>query len=370
VSIAGSLPEGITDLVLGDPSGFVAAVADDNVMLCCLELARRRAQPQWRSFCADIMPLVGRAACAAVARQLAAEGASDALTVAQQQIVARTDANPGALAWLWRECAGSNAPPDIDPVQVAIGLLTTAAALVRMADLTSQQRKDRLNEVRSALFVRDGAVLRAVLEEATRDQLAMVKAIVEFNPGLTEQRRGQLNDLLRRTAPALFEKVVPPWEEPVIYTTEAGLDRRRAELEEIVHVRLPKVIEEIGQAAGFGDLSENAEYTAAVEERARLANQAARIQREIADARIIIRPDTWPSYVTLGTRVRLRNLATGREEMMTFLGPWDARPEQGIYAYNAPLGLAFMGRDVGEAVSFDTGGEVRRWEVLEVSPAV
>ena len=116
----------------------------------------------------------------------------------------------------------------------------------------------------------------------------------------------------------------------------------------LVPARLPEVMREIGQAAQFGDISENAEYSAAVEERGRLAARAGRMQEEIAEARPITREMASSDRVSVGSRVRVRNLITGEEQTFTFLGPWDADPDRGIMASNAPLGEAFMGKKVGD----------------------
>jgi transcription elongation factor GreA len=182
--------------------------------------------------------------------------------------------------------------------------------------------------------------------------------------------RSIVTDILRANQPSLFVKKVDPWEEDVVYTTEAGLEQRRAELEQLVHVRLPEVMREIGQAAQFGDISENAEYSAAVEERGRLAARAGRMQEELAEARPITRELATADHVTVGSRVRVRNLISGEEQTFTFLGPWDADPDRGIMAYNAPLGLAFMGKGIGDEVGYRAGTEERRWEVLAVEPGV
>jgi transcription elongation GreA/GreB family factor len=274
-------------------------------------------------------------------------------------------------------CSSSNPPArtsdalsGIDPASVALEVLTALASLVRAGGLDEEQRREHIAELRGALFVRGGEPLRMVLGRAEPQQLSTTKAVGERNPALTDRMRSDLMGMIRALDPSLFARAVPPWQEGVVYTTEAGIERRRAELERIVHVRLPEVMREIGQAAAFGDVTDNAEYRSAVQERARLAEWSARIQKEIAGARVITAEMASADHVTVGSRVEARNLATGQVETFVFLGPWDAHPADGVYAYNAPLGLAFMGRRVGETVAFGTGEEERRWEVLSVGPGV
>jgi len=73
--------------------------------------------------------------------------------------------------------------------------------------------------------------------------------------------------------------------------------------------------------------------------------------------------------VTIGTTVRARRLSTGQEETLTFLGPWDADTQKGIYYYRAPLALAFMGKAPGDTVVLEAEAGQERWEILEVKPA-
>jgi transcription elongation factor GreA len=357
--------------VLADPDALVGALDDADVTLCALEFVRRRAPQAWRDLAVAVMPLAEREVCGAVARQLRRQDAAEAVGEAQREVLARSESSPGALAWVWRECAAAG--PDespVPPAAVVIQVLNRLGALVRDAALGEEERKEQIGELRSTLFMRGGAPLREALQSARPEQLAAVKALGERVPALTERMQAELARFLRSIRPGLFEKAVPPWKEDVLYTTEAGLEKRKADLEQIAHVRLPEVIREIGQAASFGDVSDNAEYQSAVQERARLAERAARMQEEIAEARPITREMAAAGYVTVGSRVRARNLATGAEETLTFLGPWDADPEHGVYAYNAPLAQAFMGRRPGEDVAFRMGPEERRWEVIAVEPGV
>jgi len=133
---------------------------------------------------------------------------------------------------------------------------------------------------------------------------------------------------------------------------------------------LPRNSTAIGEAAARGDLSENAEFTAALEERDRLTERANAMQADLAKARVIPSHMAHGDAVNIGTTVRARRQSTGQEETLTFLGPWDAATEKGIYYYKAPLALAFMGKRVGETAILRTDSAEEQWEVLEVRPAI
>jgi len=359
--------------LLADPPGVVAALANGNVLLCTLDFIRRRAAHGWEDFFVALMSLSGRSVCEALARRLEEGGANEALAEARREILASPESHPGALAWLWRDCAaqqGAESALGVDPVVVVMQILSVLAATVRSPSLSEEARKERIAELRSGLFMRDCGPLSHALASARPEQLAAVNDMAERGAGLTTHMQADMTKVLRSIRPALFEKTIPPWEQGIIYTTGEGIARRKEELEHIVHVRLPEVMREVGQAASFGDVSDNAEYRSAVAERARLAERAGRIQEEISEARLITHEMASADHVTIGSRVRARNVGTGETEMLTFLGPWDARPEEKVYAYNAPLGLVFMGKRPGETVTYRMDSEERRWEVLEVEAAV
>jgi transcription elongation factor GreA len=75
-------------------------------------------------------------------------------------------------------------------------------------------------------------------------------------------------------------------------------------------------------------------------------------------------------FVNIGTRVTAREVGTEHEHTFVFLGPWDADSDQNILNYKAPLALAFMGKKVGETVTFGEDEDLRQWEVLSIEPAI
>jgi len=120
----------------------------------------------------------------------------------------------------------------------------------------------------------------------------------------------------------------------------------------------------IGTAAEHGDLTENSEFIAAMEERDRLASKAGQMRDELARAKVITGAMAASEAVNIGTAVTARNLATGETQTFVFLGPWDANLEKSILSYRAALSQAFMGKHVGDTVVLKTGSEETKWEIL------
>jgi len=139
------------------------------------------------------------------------------------------------------------------------------------------------------------------------------------------------------------------WESTGTWTTRAGLAKQREELRILRDVKIPENAEAIGRAASYGDLSENAEWTAAIEEQRNLTNRAMEVESEIERASLIENAMLPEDTVAPGTRVSYRELASGTTHRIEILGPWDADGEQRI-SYRSPLASGMLGLGPGDEV--------------------
>ncbi|MHC4934628.1 MAG: GreA/GreB family elongation factor [Planctomycetota bacterium] len=134
----------------------------------------------------------------------------------------------------------------------------------------------------------------------------------------------------------------------VIYATDRGLQVKRAELEEIRNEKLPAIFKAIGDAAALGDLSENAEFTSAIEERENLNRRALELQSQLDRAQRIDPSEANLEAANLGVRVTLFNRDTDEQNSYALLGPWDGSPDEGVISYLSPIGQAVWQRKPGE----------------------
>jgi len=240
----------------------------------------------------------------------------------------------------------------------------------RSARLGASGTKDVLRRLESLLFHKKGSFFRATIEGLSIQVLRDIhRRLVAASDSLA--RHGtRLLEILSIAAPAISadERDEYVWWDPQgIYVTERGFSRRREEFRQLTEEKLPAVFEAIGRAREFGDLSENAEYTSALEERDHLTKRATAIDEELKRARII-RPEDVRSNrrVSLGHQVRLRDLDSGEETTFAILGPWDGSPEEGVISYLSPLGHILLGRRVNEEFDAELPGGSKRYKILEV----
>jgi transcription elongation factor GreA len=159
----------------------------------------------------------------------------------------------------------------------------------------------------------------------------------------------------------------PFWEGDTIWTTKAGLERRSAELRILVDEKIPANQEAIGRAASFGDLSENSEWEAAIAEQRILTDRAMEIEEELRLAGLLEEVALPADTVCPGSIVRYREVATGNEERIVILGPWDGEKWEGIQvvSYRAPLAAGLLGLQVGAVESIELPSGEIEIQVLE-----
>ncbi|QDV07271.1 Transcription elongation factor GreA [Planctomycetes bacterium Poly30] len=151
------------------------------------------------------------------------------------------------------------------------------------------------------------------------------------------------------------------WQGSTIWTTRAGLRRRSGELKEIREVKIPENQDAIGRAASFGDLSENSEWEAAIEEQRNLTARAMEMEEELRSTDLIEEAAMIEDTVCPGTRVTYSDNGSGETSTVLILGPWDSDQVLGtqVISYRAPLAQGLLGLGKGEKAQVKLpGGEI------------
>jgi transcription elongation factor GreA len=145
--------------------------------------------------------------------------------------------------------------------------------------------------------------------------------------------------------------------EPV-YLTAEGVQDLRQELEHLINVKRPDLAKRLRHAIQQGDLSENADYSAAKEEQGFLEGRIQQIEAMLLRAKII--EENGPTdKVSLGSRVTVVEDGLDEKEVFQIVGPAEARPAEGKISYESPLGQTLLGCKVGNRVTVEApGGEI------------
>ena len=97
--------------------------------------------------------------------------------------------------------------------------------------------------------------------------------------------------------------------EKVSYYTAEGLKKLRDELNQLKDVERPRASQAIAEARDKGDLSENAEYDAAKEAQGLLEMKIAKLEKLVANARLIDESQLDVNKVLVLSTVKIKNLA-------------------------------------------------------------
>ncbi len=140
--------------------------------------------------------------------------------------------------------------------------------------------------------------------------------------------------------------------EKEIVVTEEGLKQLKDRLEYLIKEKRPEVIQKIGVARSYGDLSENGEYQAAREEQANIESEIMEIEEKLRHIKIINDKDIDTSVVSLGCTVKIHDLKF--DEIMTYkiVGSTESDPVNGLLSNESPAGKALIGARVGDTVTY------------------
>jgi transcription elongation factor GreA len=149
--------------------------------------------------------------------------------------------------------------------------------------------------------------------------------------------------------------------------TPRGQKKLREELKRLREVERPKNVYDIEVARGHGDLSENAEYSAAKERQSFIEGRIRELEGMIALSEVIDPGKLSGSRVVFGATVRLADTDSGEEVVYSIVGDHEGDIKEGRIAISAPLARALIGREQGDTVNLRTGKGTREYQIQTVT---
>lgn len=148
--------------------------------------------------------------------------------------------------------------------------------------------------------------------------------------------------------------------------TAAGYNRLQEELKHLKSVERPAVIRAIAEAREHGDLSENAEYTAARERQSFIEGRVLELEDKISRAEIIDVAKLSGSTIKFGATVTLADEDTDEESTYQIVGQDESDIKGGFLSITAPLARALIGKSVGDTVEVTTPAGSKSYEVVKL----
>lgn len=146
--------------------------------------------------------------------------------------------------------------------------------------------------------------------------------------------------------------------------TKEGLEKLQSEFEErTVDVR-QEIANAIKEAKEQGDLSENAEYSAAKERQAENEARIAKLEAMIKEAKVV-EHDKNDDSAQIGSKVTVK--VKKQEYVFEIVGSNEANPAERKISNESPIGQALIGANVGDSVDVETPSGVVKYEIISIS---
>jgi transcription elongation factor GreA len=153
----------------------------------------------------------------------------------------------------------------------------------------------------------------------------------------------------------------------VMYVTHETLEQLKNELQKMRSVDRPAASRAIAEAREKGDLKENAEYDAAKEAQGLLEARIAKLEGEIANARIIEIDSIDTSKVSILTKVTLTNLNTKKTVTYQVVSEKEADLKVGKISVTSPIGRGILGKQVGEVAEVRAPAGLLKFKIEEIA---
>jgi transcription elongation factor GreA len=146
--------------------------------------------------------------------------------------------------------------------------------------------------------------------------------------------------------------------------TKEGLNTLKKELNELVEIKRPKLVERLSYARQQGDLSENSDYLNAREELEFLDGRISELEQVLKTTSIIEVNNSKKDGVGVGTKVTVK--ANGNKIIFDIVGEWEADPVNKKISHESPLGQALVGKKIGEKVEVEAPVGKLTYEILAI----
>ncbi|MDR6299525.1 transcription elongation factor GreA [Mesonia maritima] len=153
----------------------------------------------------------------------------------------------------------------------------------------------------------------------------------------------------------------------VSYYTAEGLQKLKAELNQLKDVERPRASQAIADARDKGDLSENAEYDAAKEAQGLLEMKISKLEEVVANARVIDESQLDTSKVLIHSNVKIKNLSNGMEVKYKLVAQSEADLKSGKISVDSPIGKGLLGKKVGDKADIQVPNGTMTFEILEIT---
>lgn len=148
--------------------------------------------------------------------------------------------------------------------------------------------------------------------------------------------------------------------------TKQGYIALEEELKHLKGVDRPNIIAAIAEARSHGDLSENAEYSAAKEKQSFIEGRIQDLEAVLSRAQVIDVANTKSDVIRFGATVQVVDEDNDNEKTYQIVGDYEADIEKNKISLSSPLAKALIGKEVGDIAEYVAPGGKKSFEILEI----
>lgn len=151
------------------------------------------------------------------------------------------------------------------------------------------------------------------------------------------------------------------------YISPEGLEKLKKELSERKTIKRKEIAKRLEEAKALGDLSENAEYSAAKEAQAFNEGRIMELEEMVRETMVISRNGK-AKEVQIGSIIEVKLIRGSKSEknIFTIVGGQEANPAEGKISNESPLGQAFLGRKAGDTIEVHTPRGKVKYKIISI----
>jgi transcription elongation factor GreA len=148
--------------------------------------------------------------------------------------------------------------------------------------------------------------------------------------------------------------------------TKESYEALQEELKRLIRVERPRVIQDIAEARGHGDLSENAEYEAAKNRQSFIEGRIKELQDKLARAYVVDLSNMKPDKVVFGATVTVYDTSAEEEITYKIVGEDESDIKLGKISCTSPVGKALIGLKLDDSVKVKVPAGVKEYEIVDI----
>jgi len=151
------------------------------------------------------------------------------------------------------------------------------------------------------------------------------------------------------------------------YISLEGLERFKKELKERQTISRREIAQRLDEAKSLGDLSENAEYSAAKEAQSFNEGKILELDKIIKESVVLKPARKGQKSIKVGAVIEIKLMSNNsKKQVFMIVGSQEADPGNGKISNESPLGRAFLDKEIGDIIEIETPKGKVKYKIIGI----